>query len=228
MCTLSPLAGSRRVIKSEMAYSETQALLDQTKTKLENLQDDCKSWFMCNKVLAIPNVYLFSVESQKMQVSTVIHEMQNNTESLTSLKTQKKAVEEVRLLQYCKASTVFVTSSTKLHLSPGLSSIRCLQYEVLLESSSCKWWVLLRPGDKDSIVYVLMHKGFLSAKFFLLIWHLPAFNLRNWMQWKQRWALKHSLLLLLRWFPLWYAQNAVLQQQISFLEQEASRATEGN
>ena len=73
-----------------------------------------------------------------MQVSTVIHEMQNNTESLTSLKTQKKAVEEVRLLQYCKASTVFVTSSTKLHLSPGLSSIRCLQYEVLLESSSCK------------------------------------------------------------------------------------------
>ena len=43
MGALSLLAGSRRVIKSEMAYSEAQVLLDQTKTKLENLQEDCKS-----------------------------------------------------------------------------------------------------------------------------------------------------------------------------------------
>ena len=55
-----------------------------------------------------------------MQVSTVIHEMQGNTEALASLKTQKKAVEAVRLLQYCQASTAFVTYSTKLYLSPGL------------------------------------------------------------------------------------------------------------
>ena len=38
----------RRVIKSEMAYSETQGLLDQTKTRLQNLQDECKIWVCCN------------------------------------------------------------------------------------------------------------------------------------------------------------------------------------
>lgn len=55
-----------------------------------------------------------------MQVSTVIHEMQSNTEALTSLKTQKKAVEEVRLIAVLPGLNSIVTCSTKLYLYPGL------------------------------------------------------------------------------------------------------------
>ena len=68
-----------------------------------------------------------------MQVSTVIHEMQSNTEALTSLKTQKKAVEEVRLLQYCQASTALSLAVQNSTCPPALSSICCLQYEIQLE-----------------------------------------------------------------------------------------------